>query len=920
MAESTFKVDGGIEAVGVVTGTSFKRVGGSSTEFLMADGSVDNKTYTTTDTTYDIQAQDSGIANKKHIRLSTVGGGNTDVTLVGGSNVTISRSNNELEIASSFTNTDTTYGVSATSDGSNESIILTAGGSGSGISSVSFVPGTNVTLTRSGNNITIGSTSTDSNGDVGFTGDSSDLLWDKSQSALEFKDETKAKFGDNNDLKISHTNDVSGQNDSNGDSVLDGTDWCSLIHEDGAGPLIFKSDGGPSTGAFQFYDTGWRPILKLFSGSNARTSLYHAGSEKLVTSEHGINVTGHVETDTLNVSGVTTFQNDVNFPGALYNIHWDQPTSKFKFDDNAQCVFGSATGGDLRIFHAGGHSTIKNETGQFRLAGNDVRLQSQNNSKDYIICTDGADVQLLYNDNTKLTTTDTGINVIGDIVSSAHGSVGGALTVTGDTTLTGNTIIGGNLTVNGTQTIINSNTLQIGDSQVLLNRDETGTPSQNAGIQVERGTSTNVQIRWNEGNDKWEFTNDGSTFQNIPTTNTTYGVSAQDGDVAGEKKVRLSGSNPSSTDEVVLAAGNNMTVARSGDKITFNSSYTDTDTTYSQSCVDSSNDVILRLTAGGSGSGNDDIKIKAGSNVTLTHNNSGEFTISSTDTNTTYSVGDGGLTQNNFTDTLKSKLDGIASGAEVNVQSDWNAGSGDAQILNKPTIPTNNNQLTNGAGYLTSAPTSNYQVFTSNGTWTKPASGNVAIVYMWGGGGGGANGSTYEGGGGGGSYAEFIIPMSTLSSTESVTVGGGGSPNNDGGMSQFKNDNYQAYGGERGNGSNYTNVGGYGGRGGSVWAMGGGASAGNGVDGADIPPGNGIGGSGAGGGAGGSGGHHVGGNAWLAGAGGGGNKSGTSKAGGVSKGGGNGGSGGGSDGTIPAGGGGAAGGSGARGEVRVVVV
>ena len=35
----------------------------------------------------------------------------------------------------------------------------------------------------------------------------------------------------------------------------------------------------------------------------------------------------------------------------------------------------------------------------------------------------------------------------------------------------------------------------------------------------------------------------------------------------------------------------------------------------------------------------------------------------------------------------KTKLDGIASGAEVNVNADWNAVSGDAQILNKPTIP-----------------------------------------------------------------------------------------------------------------------------------------------------------------------------------------------------------------------------------------
>jgi len=33
----------------------------------------------------------------------------------------------------------------------------------------------------------------------------------------------------------------------------------------------------------------------------------------------------------------------------------------------------------------------------------------------------------------------------------------------------------------------------------------------------------------------------------------------------------------------------------------------------------------------------------------------------------------------------KTKLDGIATGAEVNVNSDWNATSGDAEILNKPT-------------------------------------------------------------------------------------------------------------------------------------------------------------------------------------------------------------------------------------------
>ena len=76
---------------------------------------------------------------------------------------------------------------------------------------------------------------------------------------------------------------------------------------------------------------------------------------------------------------------------------------------------------------------------------------------------------------------------------------------------------------------------------------------------------------------------------------------------------------------------------------------------------------------------------------------------------------------NAFTDAEQTKLSGIEANAEVNVQSNWAATSGDAFILNKPTlatvattgsyndlsntptIPTNNNQLTNGAGYIDEA-------------------------------------------------------------------------------------------------------------------------------------------------------------------------------------------------------------------------
>ncbi len=60
-----------------------------------------------------------------------------------------------------------------------------------------------------------------------------------------------------------------------------------------------------------------------------------------------------------------------------------------------------------------------------------------------------------------------------------------------------------------------------------------------------------------------------------------------------------------------------------------------------------------------------------------------------------------GLSTNDFTTAEKEKLAGIAAGAEVNVQPDWNATSGKGQILNKPTIPTKTSDLTNDSGFIT---------------------------------------------------------------------------------------------------------------------------------------------------------------------------------------------------------------------------
>jgi hypothetical protein len=78
--------------------------------------------------------------------------------------------------------------------------------------------------------------------------------------------------------------------------------------------------------------------------------------------------------------------------------------------------------------------------------------------------------------------------------------------------------VDGNLTVNGTTTTLNTETLSIEDNIVVLNSNVTASPTTNAGVEIERGTSANVLVRWNETSDKWEVTNDGTTYGNIVTT------------------------------------------------------------------------------------------------------------------------------------------------------------------------------------------------------------------------------------------------------------------------------------------------------------------------------------------------------------------------------------------------------------------
>ena len=60
-----------------------------------------------------------------------------------------------------------------------------------------------------------------------------------------------------------------------------------------------------------------------------------------------------------------------------------------------------------------------------------------------------------------------------------------------------------NLTVQGTTTTVHSETMTIDDNTIVLNSNVTAGPTENAGIEVERGTSTNASCLWDEGIDRW---------------------------------------------------------------------------------------------------------------------------------------------------------------------------------------------------------------------------------------------------------------------------------------------------------------------------------------------------------------------------------------------------------------------------------
>ena len=105
----------------------------------------------------------------------------------------------------------------------------------------------------------------------------------------------------------------------------------------------------------------------------------------------------------------------------------------------------------------------------------------------------------------------------GEITVSGSGSESAAVTIglPDDVTIAGDLTINGNLDVQGSINSISTTEVNIVDNKVVLNTNVTGAPSADAGIKVNRGTSSDVEILWNETSEQWTLTNDGTNYHEI---------------------------------------------------------------------------------------------------------------------------------------------------------------------------------------------------------------------------------------------------------------------------------------------------------------------------------------------------------------------------------------------------------------------
>ena len=337
--------------------------------------------------------------------------------------------------------------------------------------------------------------------------------------------------------------------------------------------------------------------------------------------------------------------------------------------------------------------------------------------------------------------------------SGAFVDLTSAQSVAGNKTFSNNVVVSGNLTVNGTTTTLNTTNSVVKDALIELGNGTSGSPANDAGLVIERGSSNNAFIGWDESVDK--FTIGTGTFTGATTGDLTLSTATLVGNLEGAVTGNCSGTSGgftagnasnlnSGTVPVARLADDSITEAKldihNSPTTGYILKYTSNGLEWAAAGAGGENNqnAFSNIAVSGQNtvaadSATDTVTYVGGSNVTITTDSSGDtVTFAAADTNTTYSAGSGlSLSGTTFSvDTLNQDTTGNAATATALATARTIGGTsfdGSANIAvnlaatatalatartiagvsfnGTANISLNNNAITNGAGYITSSGT-----------------------------------------------------------------------------------------------------------------------------------------------------------------------------------------------------------------------